>query len=139
MNTPPRWYRPLCGVLLLWNLLGLVAVIGDLLMSPVDPAAGQALHAARPLWSIVASVVAVVGGSLGCLGLWSRARWVSWPLWASLLGVVLQDLGLWLQVQRAAEPLPPSVWVLQGLVVAVAVGLLVLAHQAQRAGWLRAH
>lgn len=142
MNIPPRWFRPLAAVLLLWNLLGLAAVVADLLMSPADvatlPAPEQALYAARPAWSIVASLVAVVGGCLGCLGLLLRARWAPLLLWASLLGVVLQDLGLWLQARAAAYTLPTSVWVLQGLVLLVAVALVGLARRARDQGWLKA-
>jgi hypothetical protein len=63
MNKTPIWFTVVAIVALLWNLAGLFAVVADLRLSPAEIAAlpqqQQALYAARPVWSIVASVVAV--------------------------------------------------------------------------------
>lgn len=90
LPTPPRWFTVTAVVTLLWNLAGLFAVIADLRLSPSDiaalPAEQQALYAARPLWSVVASVIATVGGTLGCVALLRKRRWALVVLVLSLAG-----------------------------------------------------
>lgn len=129
-HAVPRWFTPVVVVALLWNLIGLAAIVSDIRGAM---AAGEAAAAARPLWSVMASVVAVVGGTLGCLALLLRSRLATRLFVASLAGLVLQDAGLVLAARGAANP---AVIVLQGLVFAIAVALLWLARRADRAGWL---
>lgn len=139
MPKPPTRFTVTAAVALLWNLAGLFAVVADLRLSPSDIAAlppqQQALHAARPLWSVAASVVAVVGGSLGCVALLLRKRWSIPLLGLSLVGVVLQDIGIFI-VAGPAGPGNPVAFVLQGLVLAIAVGLVLLARQGRARSWL---
>jgi len=124
---------------LLWNVLGLLAVLADLRLSAADiaalPAQQQALYAARPLWSVGASIVAVVGGTLGCLALLLRKRASLILLYASLLGVVLQDIGIFI-IAGAGKLANPVPFILQGLVLVISVGLISLAHHAARKAWL---
>ena len=67
MNTP-KWFKVVAVIALLWNLLGCLAFAMDLRMTPEDvaalPEAQQALYAARPGWAVVATAVAVIGGSV---------------------------------------------------------------------------
>ncbi|MDE2565406.1 MAG: hypothetical protein KGL50_06445 [Burkholderiales bacterium] len=132
MNKAPLWFMVLAAVALLWNLAGLLAVVADLAALPPRE---QAMAAARPGWSVAASVVAVVGGTLGCLGLLARRRWALWALYASVAGIVLQDLGLFVLSGHSHGP----GWVplvLQGAVFLIAVALLGLGHHAARRAWL---
>ena len=139
MTKPPLWFTVLVIIALLWNLAGLFAVVADLRLSPAAiaalPAEQQALYAARPIWSVVASVVAVAAGTLGCLGLLLRKRWALGLLYLSLLGVVLQDIGLFL-LPGSANAVNATAVVLQGIVFLVAVGLVALARTAQQRSWL---
>ena len=139
MTKPPRWFYPLVVIALLWNLAGLFAVLADLQLSAADvaalPAQQQALYAARPGWSVLASLVAVGGGVIGCLGLLLRKRWAVVALWASLVGVVVQDIGIFV-VAGAARIANPVPLVLQGVVLVIAAGLVVLARRAARESWL---
>lgn len=139
MSKPPLWFTLLATIALLWNAAGLLAVIADLRLSAADIAAlpleQQVLYAARPLWSVVASVVAVAGGTLGCLCLLLHKRWALALLYASLVGVLVQDIGIFL-VAGAAKSGNPVPLVLQGLVFAVAIGLIALARRATARSWL---
>ena len=139
MNRRPIWLTVVVSIALLWNVLGLLAVLADLRLSAADiaalPAQQQALYAARPLWSVGASIVAVVGGTLGCLALLLRKRASLYLLYASLLGVVLQDIGLFI-VAGAAKVANPVPFIMQGLVLVVSVGLVFLARHADSKGWL---
>ena len=139
MNRRPLWFTVVIAIALVWNVLGLLAVLADLRLSAADiaalPAQQQALYRARPLWSVGASIVAVVGGTLGCLALLLRKRAAFSLLYASLVGVVLQDIGIFIVAGagRIANPLP---FILQGLVLVISVGLIFLARHAASKAWL---
>ncbi len=139
MSQPPRWFTVLVIVALLWNVAGLLAVLADLRLTPQDiaalPAAQQAMYAARPLWSVVASVIAVAGGTLGCIALLLRKRWAILLFFASLVGVVVQDLGIFL-VEGAGKDGNQVAYFLQALVLLIAIGLILLTRRATDRGWL---
>lgn len=139
MNPIPKWYLPVAIVALLWNLIGCAAHLHDVMLSPEDiammPADQQALYAARPGWSVAATAVAVWGGAVGCLGLILRRRWATPLLIASLAGVILQDLSLFAMSDKAA--IPSAAYVMQGLVLLISIGLVILARKSAARGWLR--
>jgi hypothetical protein len=138
MTPTPRWYRPVAIVALLWNLIGCAAYLHDVMLTPEDiamlPADQQALYAARPSWSVAASAVAVWAGALGCVGLILRRRWATPLLIASLAGVIVQDVSLFAMSSQAA--IPSAAYALQGLVLVIAIGLVLLARKASARGWL---
>jgi hypothetical protein len=139
MNQTPKWYLPVAIIALLWNLIGCAAFLHDVMLTPEDiamlPADQQALYAARPAWSIAATAVAVLAGALGCLGLILRRRWATPLLIASLAGVILQDVSLFAMSSKAV--VPAAAYALQGLVLVIAIGLVLLARKAMGRGWLR--
>lgn len=139
MNKPPRWFTVVAVVALLWNLIGLVAVLGDLSLSAEQLAAlpqdQQALHAARPLWSVAGSVLAVAAGTLGCVFLLLRKRWAVAAFVASLVGIVLQDAGLFIVAAAVQSPGTVAA-VMQGVVLLIALGLLLLSRKAAAQSWL---
>jgi hypothetical protein len=139
LNASPRWFRPVAGVGLLWNLLGCVAYLADVTMSPERlsrmTAAQQALYAARPAWAVAATATAVWLGAAGCLGLLLRKRWSTWALILSLAGILGQDLWLFVLSGAAAQGRAVA-FVLQGLVLVVGVSLVTLARKATALGWL---
>ncbi len=139
MSKAPLWFTGLVAIALLWNLAGLAAVVADLQPSATDiealPRSQQAFYHARPLWSVCASLLAVVGGALGCMGLLFRKRLALSVLYASLLGILVQDAGFVL-VSRVAGQLAAVSIVLQGTVFAIGIGLVLLARLALRRTWL---
>lgn len=139
MNKPPIWFTVISVVALLWNLAGLFAVAADMRLSEAEIAAlpqqQQALYAARPVWSVVASVVAVVGGTLGCVGLLFRKQWALWALYTSLIGVVIQDIGIFL-IAGAASVQGAVPVILQSAVFIIGVVLVALARRAAAHAWL---
>lgn len=139
MTARPAWFKTVCVLALLWNLLGCLAFAADLRLTPDDlaklPEAQQALYAARPAWALVATAAAVLGGALGCLGLLFGKRWAQAVLWLSLLGIVAQDIGLFVLVDGARLAGPVAV-VMQSIVLLVGIGLVALARRAAAKGWL---
>ncbi len=130
MAGSPLWYKLVTLIALLWNVAGLLAVAADMSQSPADiamlPPEQQALYMARPMWSVAASALAVLGGTIGSIGLLLRRGWAQGLLWLSLLGVVFQDIGIYVAAGTAktSSAVP---WMLQGLVLLIAIGLIVLS------------
>lgn len=139
MEQAPRWYLPVAIAAVLWNLLGCAAYLSDVMLTPDDvakmSAVQQALYAARPAWSVAATAIAVWGGAAGCLGLIVRKRWATPLLIGSLAAVMVQDAWLF-GLSGAAAQAGPVAFVLQGLVLLIAVGLVLLARKAAARGWL---
>ena len=139
MGTLPKWYTPVAIIALIWNLLGCFAFLSDVMLTPEDiarlSAAQQALYASRPFWAIVATAIAVWFGAAGSLGLILRKRWALPLLVASLVGLLVQDFGLFVLTDavKLAGPVP---FILQGLVLLVSIGLVVLVRTAMTRGWI---
>jgi hypothetical protein len=133
----PKWYTPVVVIALLWNVMGCAAYLMDVSLSAEAVAAmspdEQSLYASRPVWGVAAYAIAVWGGLTGCIGLLLRKRWATSALMASLAGLLVQDGALF---GLANVAIPTSVFILQGIVLVVAILLLVLANTGTRRGWL---
>jgi hypothetical protein len=138
MEQAPKWYMPVAITALIWNLLGCAAYLMDVMLTPEAVAkmteAQQALYHARPAWSVGATAIAVWFGAAGCVGLIVRKRWAMPLLLVSLVGVVGQDVWLFALSGAAAQAGAVGA-VLQGLVLLIAVGLVLLARKAAARGW----
>jgi hypothetical protein len=139
MNTPPGWFKVVAIVALLWNLLGCLAFASDLSLSPDDvaklSASQQALYAARPVWAVVATGFAVIGGALGCVGLLLRKKWAIILFALSLLGILVQDFGLF-ALAGGAKLAGPAAVAMQAVVLVIGVWLLVFSRKSAARGWL---
>ena len=139
MNTSPTWLKVVAVLALLWNLLGCLAFFMDLRMSPEDvaslPEAQQALYAARPAWAVVATAVAVFGGVLGCIGLLLGRKWAFVVLLLSLIGIIVQDFGLFILADGASLAGPVAV-VMQAIVLVIGIVLVALSRKGIARGWL---
>jgi hypothetical protein len=137
MTARPKWYLPVAIFALLWNLMGCAAYLADVMLSPADIAAmdatQQALYNSRPAWAVAATAVAVWFGAAGCLGLILRKRWSALVLELSLAGVIVQDIGLF--ILSGVNP-GTAVMAMQGFVLLVAIGLVVLSRRAITRGWI---
>lgn len=137
MSATPKWYLPVSILALLWNLMGCAAYLSDVMLSPADIAAmdatQQTLYNSRPAWAVAATAFAVWGGAAGCIGLILRKRWSALVLELSLAGVIVQDLFLF--VLSGVNP-GTFVMAMQGAVLLVAIGLVVLSRRAPVRGWI---
>ena len=139
MSERPRWFLVVAVLALLWNLLGCAAYLVDVTMSPEQgaqlPEEQQELYRTRPAWAVAATAIAVWFGAAGSLALVMRKRWATPLLVTSLAGIVVQDFGLFVLGDTAALA-GPAVVVLQGVVLLIGVGLVVLARRASANGWI---
>ncbi len=139
MTQTPKWYMPVAVLALVWNLIGCAAYLSDVMLTPEAvaqlPADQQALYAARPTWAVAAYAIAVWGGALGSLGLVLKKRWAQPLLIASVAGLIAQDYALF-ALSPAAGAIPPTAYVLQGMVFVIALALVRMAGVASARGWL---
>ena len=137
MSAPPKWSTPVAVLALIWNLLGTAAYLMDVTATPDAVAkmgeAERAMYASRPAWFVAAYACAVWAGVAGSIALLRRKRWATPLFTLSLLGLLVQDLALLSRPEVRADP---GVLLLQGLVLAIAVSLLVVARKGEREGWL---
>ncbi|MHB1313339.1 MAG: hypothetical protein ACYC3L_15085, partial [Gemmatimonadaceae bacterium] len=138
VEQAPKWFLPVAIVALLWNVVGCVAYLSDVMLSSDDlaemTAAQQAMYAARPAWSVGATAVAVWGGAAGSVGLIMRKRWATPLLVASLAALVVQDVSFY--TMREIAPIETSALALQGGVLLIGIGLVLLSRRAAARGWL---
>lgn len=137
--TPPKWFKPVVIVALLWNLIGCMAYLADVMVSAEAiakmSAAEQALRAARPAWSVGATAIGVWFGAAGCVALLLRKSSATMLLVVSLVGVIVQDISL-AMIASQVTALGPAPLILQGLVLVVCAGLVVLSRKAEAQGWI---
>lgn len=139
-NRTPLWFRVIAVLALLWNVLGSIAVVMQLLTTeeglsqlPVDQ---QEFFRSTPLWVHAAALVAVIGGVLGCVGLIAGKRWSIALLGASLVGVIAQQSWMYLASDMVSVIGLGSI-ALPTLILAFAIGLLILSMWAAKKGWIR--
>jgi len=140
MATVAKWFYPVLVLALLWNLMGLFVFWTDATMTPEQvaamPAAMQDVYNSRPLWSVLSTAAAVIGGTLGTVLLLLRLPLAMPLLIMSLAGVILQDVSF--AVQPAARALiDQTVIMLQGLVLLVALGECETQGVCRGGGWLK--
>jgi hypothetical protein len=137
MEKPPKWYLPISVLALLWNLIGCAAYLSDVMLTAEDIAAmdatQQALYNSRPLWAVAATAIAVWCGAAGCIGLIARKRWAALLLELSLAGVIVQDIGLFI---LSGVDAGTAVLAMQGMVLLIAIGLVVLSRKAITRRWI---
>lgn len=139
-SSTPRWFVPVALAAVLWNLMGVAAYLGHVTMPPEAiaalPDAERELFLSTPVWAKGAFAVAVWAGLLGSITLTARRRLALPVLTLSLLGVLVQHINTFV-VSRAVEVHGAPVVAFQAVVLAISVGLIVMARHASRHGWTR--
>jgi hypothetical protein len=134
----PTWFTVVAAVLLVWNLLGVMAYIGQVTMSPEAltalPEAQRQLYATTPAWATAAFAVAVNGGALGCVLLLLKKSLALVVLQLSLLGVLAQMYHAFF-MSNSFEVFGPGGTVMPVMVVVIAIYLISLAAKAKARRW----
>ncbi len=90
----PKYFNLIAGLAIVWNLLGVMAFVGQIFMTPEMlaqmPIAEQELYNTTPIWVTVAFAIAVFTGTLGCLFLLMKKSVALNILLLSLVAVLVQ-------------------------------------------------
>ena len=138
-SKPPIWFWIVSVVALLWNLLGVMAFVGQMAMTPDMlaqlPEAERIAIETRPVWATVAFGIAVFGGAVGSALLLLRSRMAKLLLIASLLGVIVQ-MAQALSASSLSD-FGPGGMVMTVMIIGICALLVWLSVVAQRKGWIR--
>jgi hypothetical protein len=138
-DKPTTTFWIVGGAALIWNLIGLVAYVSTVTMSP-EAMAGltaeqQAFYSGTPTWATAAFAFAVNAGVLGSLFLLLRKAWAVPLFILSLVAIIVQNVDAF--VLRDAYSLTGiNGVILPALVFIVGVALLVYSRDAKEKGWL---
>lgn len=137
-NRAPKWFMIVAAVLLVWNLLGVMAYIMQVTMSPEAlaalPDAQRQLYETTPAWATAAFAVAVNGGALGCVLLLLRRNLAGLFLQLSLAGVLVQMFHAFF-MSNSFEVFGPGGMVMPVMVLVIAIYLVILAAKARVRRW----
>ena len=138
-HRPSKWFWIVSGLLLAWNLLGVMADVQEATMSAealgAMPEAQRALLRTRPAWATAAFAVAVFGGAAGCLMLLLRSRLAVPVLALSFVGVVVQMVHAFFIVDSYAVYGPGGL-AIPAMVLVFSIFLVWYARRARKRGWL---
>ncbi|MBE0376868.1 hypothetical protein [Pseudoalteromonas prydzensis] len=139
-STAPPWLKSVAWAALVWNLLGVIAFIMQLLMTPEMisklPVDQQAAYSNTPLWSTLAFAVAVFAGTVGCIFLLLKNAIARVCFALSLIAIFIQQFYNFIVI-NSIELLGASAVFMPLLVIIIAVLLLQLSHRGKQQGWLR--
>ena len=137
-SKAPKWFMIVAGILLVWNLLGVMAYVMQVMMSPETLAAlpeeQRQLYENTPVWATAAFAVAVNFGALGCALLLLRRNLAGLFLQLSLAGVLVQMFHSFF-MSKSFEVFGPGGLVMPVMVIAIAIYLVVLAAKAKTNRW----
>lgn len=135
----PSWFKYVAIFAFVWNLLGVMAFIAQIAMTPdmlADlPKAEQDLYANTPIWATIAFGVAVFGGAFGCVALIAKKSISSVLLILSLAGVCVQMFHAFI-ISNSFEVFGPSGTIMPIMVIVIAIALVRLSLKAKANHWI---
>ena len=134
----PTWFMVVAVVLFIWNLLGVMAYVMQVTMSPEIMAAlpeeQREMYENIPSWAMAAFAIAVHGGALGCLLLILKKNLAGLFLQLSLAGVLVQMYHSFF-ISKNYEAFGPGAMVMPVMVMVIAIYLVTLAAKAKARKW----
>ena len=138
-EKPTTTFWIFSGAALVWNLLGLVAYISYVTMSPEALAQmtedAQAFYASTPTWATGAFALAVNAGVLGSLFLLLRKGWAVPMFVLSLVCVVAQNIDAFL-LRDAFAIMGVNSLIMPSAIFVVAILLLIYSINVKGKRWL---
>jgi hypothetical protein len=135
----PSSFKIIAGVALAWNILGLIAYLMDVMMSPEAvaalPEAERTLRDSMPVWATAGYATAVHAGTFGSLGLVLKKAWSVPLLIASLAGIVVQQIYIFF-MSNAIEVYGAATMVFPVLVLLIGIYLVWYSRSAKQKGWI---
>ncbi|MEX0288453.1 MAG: hypothetical protein AB3N14_05035 [Flavobacteriaceae bacterium] len=137
---PPVWFWIVSVVALIWNIMGVMAYLGNAFMTDEMkaelPAEQLSLIENTPAWATAAFAIAVWAGLLGCIALLLRKKWAKPVLLLSLIGILVQ-MSYSFFMTNASEVYGQVEGVIMPLlVIVIGVALVLLARSATAKNWL---
>lgn len=138
-NRPPVAFWIVSILALLWNLMGVMAYITTVTMTPEAlqalPAEQQQLYTDIPKWATAAFAIAVWGSTLGCILMLLRKRFAV-PVFAVSFAGILVQMTHSLVISKSIEVYGPGGAVMPVMIILIGGFLVWYSRKAQANGWL---
>jgi len=138
-TTLPKWYWALVVFFLLWNLMGVGSFFQHTFITDEDlaalPGAEQDLYNSYPIWTTVVFAVAVLGGTIGSIGLLMKKKWAKTAFIASLAAIIPQMIHN-LFFTKAREIYGPGTEIMPILVIVFGILLVWFSDFGIKKNWL---
>jgi hypothetical protein len=138
-NKPATWFWVVSAIALVWNLMGVMAYLAQVMMSPEAiqalPENERALRESTPAWATSAFAIAVWGGVLGCIVLLLRRKLATSILVLSFIGILVQMTHAFF-MSKSIEVYGPGGMVMPIMVLTIGAALIWFSRKATANGWL---
>lgn len=137
---PPTWFWVVAVIALLWNLMGVLAYLGEAFATPemmeAMPEDQRMMIENRPAWATAAFAIAVWGGALGSLLLLLRKGLSYTILIISLIGVLVQMVYN-LFIAESTASYGPAQIAMVIMIPLIGILLILFAKRGKTVGWLK--
>lgn len=139
-SKPVTWFWVVSGVALVWNLMGVMAYLAQVTMSPEAlqalPENERTLRESLPAWSTGAFAIAVWGGTLGSVLLLLRRKLATPILILSFVGILVQMYHS-LFMSNSIEVYGPGGMAMPIMVVVIGAILVWFSRKSMANGWIK--
>ena len=138
-SSPTKLFWIISGIALVWNLLGVMAYLMQVTMSPEAlqalPENQRALLESTPAWATGAFAIAVWGGALGSLLLLLRKKLATTVLIISLAGIIVQMFHSFF-MSNSMEVYGPGGLAMPIMILLIGIYLIWYSRKATEKGWM---
>lgn len=125
---------------LLWNIMGVMAYIMHVTMTPETlqalPAEEQVLYTDVPVWATAAFAIAVWGSTLACVLLILRRK-LATPVFIISFAAIIVQMVHQLFISKSIEVYGPGGAVMPAMIILIAAFLIWYSRKATALGWLK--
>ena len=138
-NKPATWFWVISAIAVIWNLMGVMAYLAQVMMSPealqAMPENERLLIESVPAWSISAFAIAVWGSTLGGILLLLRKKMATPVFIIAFVGIVVQ-MYYNVFMSKAFEVYGPGGIAMPIMVFTIGVFLIWFSRMSTANGWL---
>ena len=137
-NKPTTAFWIISVLALLWNIMGVVAYLGQAYMTEEVlkslPLTEQEYYNNVPAWVTAAFAIAVFAGVFGCVGLLMKKKWATILFIISLISVIAQfTYNFLIQTDMEVSTIH-MIW--SFVVIIIAILLIFLSRKSAKEGWI---
>ncbi|PKP12551.1 MAG: hypothetical protein CVU08_09980 [Bacteroidetes bacterium HGW-Bacteroidetes-3] len=137
-NKPTTAFWIISVLALLWNIMGVVAYLGQAYMTEEVlkslPLTEQEYYNNVPAWVTAAFAIAVFAGVFGCVGLLMKKKWATILFIISLISVIAQFTYNFLIQSDMEVSTIHMIW--SFVVIIIAILLIFLSRKSAKEGWI---
>ncbi len=135
----PTWFWVVASLALIWDLMGVMAFIQTVTMTPETLAtmspAEQALYQQTPAWTNIIFAIATIGSVLGCVALLLKKAFASILFIISFIAILIQ-MGYAFFIVDSTAGFGPGGIIMPIMVIVIGFLLILFSKKATSTGWI---